>query len=162
MDQSNKSITKLTPNQAKIKIENFCAYQERSQQEVRNKLYTWGLSSYDVESIISQLIEDNFLNEERFALAYAIGKFKMKGWGKYKIKQGLKFKGVSEPLIKIALKKIQPDEYYQKLNDIIHKKRLTLKETDPYKIRFKLSQYAISRGYETELIREIIDNNERV
>ena len=74
------------------KAEHFCAYQERAQQEVRDKLYEWGLWPDAVENIIVKLIGDNFLNEERFAKAYTQGKFKQKGWGKLKIKQGLKLK----------------------------------------------------------------------
>src|ERR1700740_2175906 len=88
---------------AMAKAEHYCAYQERSQQEVRDKLYEWGLWPEAVEHIISQLICDNFLNEERFAKAYALGKFRQKGWGKIKIKQGLKLKKVPEVLIKKAL-----------------------------------------------------------
>ncbi len=89
---------------ALAKAEHYCAYQERSQQEVRDKLYEWGLYSNVVERVITELIAGNFLNEERFANAYTRGKFNQKGWGKNKIKQGLKFKRVSDPLIKKALK----------------------------------------------------------
>ncbi|MCL8001034.1 RecX family transcriptional regulator, partial [Brucella sp. 21LCYQ03] len=98
--------------QAKAKAESYCAFQERAQQEVRDKLYSWGLHSGDVEATISLLIEDNFLNEERFARAYVRGKFKLKGWGKIKIKQGLKMKQISNPLIRIALTEIEAEEYY--------------------------------------------------
>src|ERR1700753_2259928 len=88
------------------KAEHYCAYQERSQQEVRDKLYEWGLHQNAVENLIVQLIAGNFLNEERFANAYARGKFNQKGWGKIKIKQGLKFKKVPDVLIKKALQTI--------------------------------------------------------
>src|SRR5690606_17889250 len=96
----------LTRKQAIEKMEHYCAYQERSQQEVRDKLYSLGLRSADIEEIIADLIQNNFLNEERFAAAYAQGKFRMKSWGKLKIKQGLKLKRVSDKLIVKALNQI--------------------------------------------------------
>src|SRR5437588_10925964 len=103
---------------ALAKAEHYCAYQERSQQEVRDKLYEWGLYPAGVENVIMHLIEGNFINEERFANAYAIGKFRQKGWGMIKIKQGLKFKKVSEPLIKKALKSINEDDYIKMLQTV--------------------------------------------
>jgi len=105
----------FTKEQAMVKAESYCAYQERSQQEMRDKLYDWGLHQADVEQIISSLIENNFLNEERFALAYTLGKFRMKAWGKYKIKQGLKFKRVPDKMISKSLAKIDEDDYREKL-----------------------------------------------
>ena len=85
--KNEQSIPKIfSQQQAKVKAESYCAYQERSQFEIRNKLYEWGLHQRDVEEIISELIEFNFLNEERFALAYSLGKFRIKGWGKIKIR----------------------------------------------------------------------------
>src|ERR1700744_5801427 len=102
---------------ALVKAEHYCAYQERSQQEVRNKLYEWGLWTNAVENIISQLIGGNFLNEDRFAKAYTKGKFNQKSWGKIKIKQGLKLKQVPDVLIKKALAAIDPDYYFKALED---------------------------------------------
>ena len=153
---------KITDEKAAMeKAEHYCAYQERSQQEVRNKLYEWGLWSDAVENIISQLITDNYLNEERFAKAYARGKFKQKGWGKAKIKQGLKFKQVPDVLIKKALLSIADDDYLQMLHKVLAKKAKTVSEKDPFKRNYKLQQYAMSRGYESDLIanvlRELVD-----
>ena len=102
---SKKKITDETV--ALAKAEHYCAYQERSQQEVRDRLYEWGLWPEAVENTIIKLIADNFLNEERFANAYTKGKFNQKGWGRIKIKQGLKFKNVPDVLIKKALKLIE-------------------------------------------------------
>src|SRR6195952_6162128 len=89
-----RSLKITDPKIGLTKAEQYCAYQERAQQEVRNKLYDWGLYPKDVEQIISNLIENNFLNEERFARMYAKSKFNQKSWGRIKIKQGLKFKQV--------------------------------------------------------------------
>ena len=86
---------KLTPQQAVIKAQMSCAYQERCQQEMRDKLYEWGLYSNDVENIIANLISDGYLNEERFAKAFAGGKFRIKKWGRIRIKLELKKRKIS-------------------------------------------------------------------
>src|ERR1700761_2983059 len=109
--QPKQKITDV--NAGLAKAEHYCAYQERSQQEVRDKLYEWGLWTDAVENIISQLITAGFLNEERFAKAYSLGKFRQKAWGKGKIKQGLKLKKVPDVLIKKALLVIDADDYLQ-------------------------------------------------
>jgi regulatory protein len=141
---------------AEAKAEHYCAYQERSQQEVRDRLYEWGQHTATVENIISRLIGENFLNEERFAKAYTQGKFKQKGWGKIKIKQGLKFKRVPDVLIKKALQIIDGDEYLKTLNKILIKKAALVSEKDPYKRKYKLQQYALSRGFESDLITDVL------
>jgi Uncharacterized protein conserved in bacteria len=145
---------------AKLKAQAYCAYQERSQQEVRDKLYSWGLHPTDVEEVIAELIGANFLNEERFALAYASGRFRMKGWGRYRIKQGLIQKSVSQPLIKMALSSLDEREYRDKLLGILQAKGRLEKEKQPQKRKNKLYQYALSRGYESELIVELLSDNE--
>lgn len=153
-DNAKKKV--FTPKQAHAKAESYCAYQERAQQEVRDKLYAWGLHEEDVENTIANLISDNFLNEERFAIAYTLGKLRMKGWGKIKIKQALKFKKVSDPLIKIAFSKIDYDEYEQKLSTLIDKKQVTILDKDPYIRKHKIFQYALSRGFESEIISSLL------
>jgi regulatory protein len=145
---------------ARTKAEHYCAYQERSQQEVRDKLYEWGQWTGDVENIISELIQDNFLNEERFSKAYALGKFRQKGWGKAKIKQGLKFKRVPDVLIKKALAAIPGDEYLAMLQKVLAKKARLLTEKDPFKRNYKLKQYAMGRGYESDLVADILRDDE--
>lgn len=159
-DEEKKKKVKLTRQQAHKRAESYCAYQERSQQEVRDKLYVWGQYSADVENIIVELITDNFLNEERFAHAYVSGKFKIKAWGRIKIKSNLKFKNISPRLIKEALEMIDPDEYFNTLLQVIEKKAAVLKETDPYKRKIKLVQHALSRGFEKDLIFDILNNND--
>jgi len=142
------------------KAAHYCAYQERAQQEVRDKLYEWGLWPAAVENIIVKLIGEGFLNEERFAKAYATGKFRQKGWGKNKIKQGLKLKRVPDVLIKKALNTIDADAYETTLRSIIEKKAILLKEKDGYKRRHKLQQYGLSRGFESDLILDILKASE--
>ncbi len=142
------------------KAGHYCAYQERAQQEVRDKLYEWGLWPLAIENIIVKLIGEGFLNEERFAKAYATGKFRQKGWGKLKIKQGLKLKRVPDVLIKKALNTIDADAYEATLRSIIEKKAILLNEKDSYKRRHKLQQYALSRGFESDLILDILKASE--
>lgn len=157
-DQKPRKIT--DEKVALAKAEHYCAYQERSQQEVRDKLYEWGLWTDAVENIISQLITGNYLNEERFAKAYAQGKFKQKAWGRIKIKQGLKLKKVPDVLIKKALLTIDSDDYIKTLQKVIAKKEPLIKEKTEYKRRYKLQQYAMSRGYEADLIAEVLKNSD--
>ena len=158
--ESPKKIKITDEKVALAKAEHFCAYQERAQQEVRDKLYDWGLWPDAVENIIVKLIGDNFLNEERFAKAYVQGKFKQKGWGRIKIKQGLKIKKIPQNLLKKALLTIDGDEYLQMLTKVLSKKAALLTEKVPYKRRYKLQQYALSRGFETDLIIDVLKNSE--
>lgn len=158
--ESSKKIKITDEKVALAKAEHFCAYQERAQQEVRDKLYDWGLWPDAVENIIVKLIGDNFLNEERFAKSYVRGKFKQKGWGRVKIKQGLKIKKIPENLLKKALLTIDGDEYFEMLTKVLSKKAALLPEKIPYKRRYKLQQYALSRGFETDLINDVLKNSE--
>jgi regulatory protein len=157
-DQKPRKIT--DEKLALAKAEHYCAYQERSQQEVRDKLYEWGLWTDAVENIISQLITGNYLNEERFAKAYTQGKFKQKAWGRIKIKQGLKLKKVPDVLIKKALLTIDGDDYLKALQKVIAKKEPLIKEKTEFKRHYKLQQYAMSRGYEADLIADVLKNSD--
>ncbi|WP_179413894.1 regulatory protein RecX [Mucilaginibacter sp. E4BP6] len=157
---SPKKIKITDEKVALAKAEHFCAYQERAQQEVRDKLYDWGLWPDAVENIIVKLIGDNFLNEERFAKAYVHGKFKQKSWGRIKIKQGLKIKKIPENLLKKALLTIDGDEYFEMLTKVLSKKAALLTEKVSYKRRYKLQQYALSRGFESDLINDVLKNSE--
>jgi regulatory protein len=142
-----------------VKAESYCAYQERSQQEVRTKLYDWGLWPNEVEEVISELIENNFLNEERFARAYVSGKFNIKHWGKIKIKQGLKLKKITDKMIAIALDTIDYDDYLQTILNTAEKKLPLIKEKDAYKRKYKLTTYLMSKGFENDLILEVLKSN---
>jgi regulatory protein len=149
-------MKKLSPQQAREKIERYCAYQERSHLEVRNKLFTLGLFENDVDEILSTLIVDGFLNEERFAKAYAGGKFRLKKWGKIKIANGLEKKGVSKNCIKSGLKEIDLEDYTETLKQLLVQKSEQLEEPNLYVKRDKLSNYAILKGYEPPLVWEVL------
>jgi len=149
----DKKIIKITdPHKAFVKAQKYCAYQERSQQEVRDKLYSWGLWKRDVENIIAELITSGFLKEERFAIAFAGGKFRMKGWGKNKIKHALEFKRVPGKLISKALSEIDERDYEKTLKKILADRSKEVREKNPLKKNYKVAQYAISRGFEPELV----------
>src|SRR6476661_8147393 len=105
----------LSKEQALQKAKHYCGYQERSHFEAKEKLYSFGLHKQDVELVLSQLIEENYLNEERFAVRFASGKFSLKHWGRIKIKYELKQKQVSEYCIKAALEEIDEEEYKNSL-----------------------------------------------
>ncbi len=153
----NKSYKiKLSPALAHHKIKNWCAYQERSQHETRQKLFEYGLFSEDVEQLISKLIEENFLNEERFAFAFVSGKFNIKQWGKIKIKIELRKHKVSDYLINKALNNIDYETYISTLKKVIEKKLKLTSEKNKHKLQYKLIQYALSRGFELNLINEQI------
>lgn len=148
-------ITKIyTPAQAFVKIASFCAYQERTQQEVRQKLYEYGIKTDEVEAIIVKLIEDNFLNEERFAKAYAGGKFRVKKWGRLKISRALEMKELSSYCIKSGLKEIDEDDYLETITSLITKKSAEISLTNSYQKTHKIATYLISRGFEPDLVWE--------
>ena len=160
METPEKTKVILDKRQALAKAEQYCAYQERAQQELRDKLYEWGLHHDEVEQVITELIVTNFLNEERFAQAYVSGKFNIKRWGKIKIKQGLKLKKVPEKMIVKALNTIDYDEYLQVILTAAEKKAPLITEKDPYKKKYKLVTYLMGKGFESNLISEILKSND--
>lgn len=146
----------LTPLQALGRIRKYCAYQERSQLEVRRKLVQLGQHGNDLENILVKLIEENFLNEERFALAYARGKFRMKGWGRNKIIRELNQKGVSAYCITKAMKEIDGSDYQKTFLQELKKKAAMLKGGTKYAQQQKLSGHLIRKGYEPEMVWEAV------
>ena len=157
MNTDIKPKLNLDKKQATAKAENFCAYQERSQNEVRYKLVEWGIRGDELEEILSELILNNFLNEERFAKAYASGKLRINYWGRQKIKQGLKLKGVPEGILNKALYSLDDDEYFEVLKKILAKKEKVTAEKNPQKRRYKILSYLQGRGFERELILECLN-----
>jgi len=146
----------FTPAEARAKAESYCAYQERSHQEVRDKLYSYGLWKTDVEEVLTQLITSGFLNEERFAKAFAGGKFRIKHWGRIKIENELKQRGISTRCIQTGLKEIDERDYRKTLTQIIKKKNQNLTESNLFKKRDKVARFVIGKGYEAELVWSIV------
>lgn len=138
----------------------FCAYQERTQQEVRDRLKEWGVWGDDAEEVIADLIQQNYLNEERFAKSFAGGKFRVKGWGKRKIKQHLQQRGITGYNLDQAMKEIAPNDYRDTLADLLAKKRRSLHDDNPLIVKQKLVRYAMSKGYESDLIFAVLGGDE--
>ena len=139
------------------KIPHYCSYQERCHSEVRTKLYSLGVWKKDVEEIISRLIEEDYLNEERFAMQFAGGKFRIKQWGRVKIKYELKQKQVSEYCIRKALEQIDDASYRQTLRKIaLNKWEGLYGEKNIFIKKRKLQDYLLQKGYETFLVNEWI------
>jgi regulatory protein len=145
--------TKLGAEQAQQRIKQYCAYQERCHHETKEKLFSFGLSRNEVDQIISALIEEDYLNEERFASAFARGKFRMKQWGLVKIKYELKQRHVSEYCIKKAMKEIDSDEYLKTFSKLFDTKMNELKSEKNVGVRKKkVTEYLLQKGFELDMI----------
>lgn len=157
MNDMEEKPRKKSPGREQLlqKLKAFCAYQERCHQEVRDKAFALGLSNVDLGELMATLIEENYLNEERFAILYAGGKFRMKHWGRIKIKYALKQKGVSEYSIKKALKQIDVDDYEAVFRKVAAQKERLLSGSQVAKKK-KLYQFLLSRGFESELIWRLL------
>lgn len=146
----------------KRKIEHYCAYQDRCHEEVISKLWEMKIEMEEIDVIISQLIADNFLNEERFACSYARGKHRIKHWGKIRITNELKFRKINQTLIKIALREIA-EEYDSNFEIWTEKHWDTIIEKNSLKKRKKFCDYFLRRGFESFLVydkvKELENNN---
>jgi len=140
------------------KAKSYCAYQERCHREVSDKLKSWKLNTDEIDFIIGHLLDENYLNEERFAVAFAGGKFRIKRWGRKKIIQKLKEKGISEYCIKKGLEEIDDEVYYSNMVDIIKKKHNSLKDKNPFTKKKKTATFMYNKGYESNLVWEHLND----
>jgi regulatory protein len=147
----------ITPGVAFKRLSNWCALQERSQFETVRKLATMGIHGAEAEALVAKLISENFLSEERFAEAFARGKFRMKGWGKKKIRAALQTHRISKRNIEEALKKLDEDLYSKAIELAIEKKLMTLGLTDRRTKYFKTLSFVTGKGFETELVSEVLN-----
>ncbi|MBU2995622.1 RecX family transcriptional regulator [Cellulophaga baltica] len=145
-----------TLEEATRKLESYCAYQDRCHKEVTQKLKDMGMITIAINEIINHLIQENFLNEERFAKSYARGKFNIKKWGKKRITNELKLRDISKYNINTALKEIDEDEYLRTLDLLIEKRIDAISEKNVFKKRKKIADYLLYRGWESHLIYEKI------
>lgn len=141
-----------TVKDALHKIENYCAYQERCHEEVINKLRSMKMDSDEIDVIITRLISDNFLNEERYACSFARGKHRIKHWGKIRITNELKSRKINQTLITIALKEITTEEYEDTFHNLTEKHWDSISETNSLKKRKKFCDYILRRGFESNLV----------
>lgn len=145
----NKSFTL---QEIQSKLEYYCSYQERCYKDVDNKLNSFSLIPEAREKILTYLIENNFINEERFAKSFARGKHNYKNWGKNRIIQELKFRDISQRLIQSALAEISEDNYIENFNSLAEKHWHSIKERKGPKKSKKFVDYLLRKGYETNLI----------
>jgi regulatory protein len=148
----NQSVT--TISEITKKLEYYCAYQERCHEEVLKKLYEFNCTLHEKNEIISYLITQNFLNEERFACAFARGKFNIKKWGKIRIVNELKFRNISKYNIDKALQEIELVRYQETFHDLAEKQWETIKETNLQKKKKKFCDYLLRKGWESNLVYE--------
>jgi regulatory protein len=146
----------ISAEEARQKIWKYCAYQERCHQEVKTKLYEYGLHKGDVDEIISDLITQGFLNEERFAKAFAGGKFRMKQWGRVKITHELEARGLTPNCIRAGLKEIDEEEYVRTLEELVERKSSSLDEPDSFVLRDKVSRFLIQKGFEAHMVWRVL------
>jgi regulatory protein len=136
------------------KLKHYCGYQERSHGEVKQKLYSMGFFKKEVEELLGRLIEEGYLNEQRFANLFASGKLRIKGWGKQKIRYELRLKGISDFCIAAALKSLDEDEYNAVFNRQAGKKWQALQaEKNIFVRKNKWQQHLLQKGFEPVLIK---------
>lgn len=150
----------LSKADALIKLQRYCAYQDRCHREVRTKLIELGIYGDDLEDIIVSLIEEKFLNEERYARSFARGKFRMKQWGRNRIRRELKMRDISEYCIRKAMTEIDEKEYLKTLEEVLEKRAGQISEENDFARKNKLAQYAIQRGFETALVWEFLNKDQ--
>jgi regulatory protein len=153
-----KILTKIiTHIEALEKARSYCAYQERCHQEIEKKLRSFQLNRDEMDYVILLLMQGSYLNEERFARSFVSGKYRIKKWGRNKIVMKLKEKAVSKKCIELGLQEIDTSEYYGNLYHIAERRLEASKETNPFKKKQKVATYLYGRGYESNLIWEVID-----
>ena len=142
----------MTVDEATKKMEHYCVYQERCHQEVVQKLKGFGMIPQVIDHIVAHLINENYLNEERFAKSFARGKFRIKKWGKNRIVNELRARTISRFIIQSALKEIPEGDYLDSLESLATKRLSEIKETHPQKRKKKLADYLLYRGWESHLV----------
>jgi regulatory protein len=139
------------------KMKHFCAYQERCMQDVKTKLATFHLQEEVYDAIISRLMKEDYLNEERYAKAFARGKLNINKWGKNKIYAALQQRNVPELFILEGLNDIDDKDYVAVLREVIAKKSQELTEKDHNRRNKKLAKFAVLRGFESNLVWDVLN-----
>lgn len=149
-------VRKYPPFETRDRIRVWCDLQERAHSDVAKKLYSWGVYTDEINQIISELISANYLNEERFARAFAGGKFRIKKWGWKKIEIELKRKNVSKYSIALAKEELDDEDYLGTLKEVIDKKRNFVKANSDWELHQKLIRFALGKGYSYEDIQKVM------
>jgi len=146
----------LTPDQVLDKMAKYCAYQERCMKDVRDKLKTFDLPQKEKDKILDYLLDNRFVDDERFAKSFVRGKVNQSGWGVNKIRFHLMQKGIAKDIIDEALGQTDEDLYRQRLIDILKVKSKTVKAENDYERKRKLAAYAMQKGFEASLVWEVL------
>ena len=146
----------LSPDQVLDKMAKYCAYQERCVKDVTDKLRSFEISQKDQDEILRYLMDNRFVNDERFAHAFVRGKINQSGWGLNKIRFHLMQKGIAKEIIEDALQGTDEETYRQRLIDILKTKARTVKAENDFEKKRKLAAYAIQKGFEANLVWEIL------
>jgi regulatory protein len=149
---------RLTKEQALQKLRFYCRYQQRCQSELKEKLFELGINRKDHDEFLEKLVKENCLSDEKFAMAFVSGRFKMKQWGRKKIQKGLKEKKVSDEIAQKALEEINKREYMAMLNKLAKKRYASLKHEQYLVRKKKTMDYLMQKGYEVDLIKDAINN----
>jgi regulatory protein len=152
----------LTLHEIKLKLENFCAYQERCHQEVIQKMRGMAIDSNIIDEILVYLIQNQFLNEERFSCSFARGKHRMKHWGKARIINELKARNISQTNIKTALKEITAEEYFTTFENLAVRIWENITEKNELKKRKKFCDYLLRKGFESQLVYKKVKELEKI
>lgn len=155
--EERRKRTRLSKDDALNLMQKYCSIQDRCQSEIRTRLLEHSVYGDDLEEVIADLISDDFINEERFAKAYVRGKFRIKKWGKIKIRQELKFRKISDYSIRKGMQEIGYDDYLATLQILLEKKEATLRFSNQWERLKKLTAFATQKGYEYEVIKEVLN-----
>ena len=158
--EEKKEYKYISKADALTRLQKYCAYQDRCHSEVRSKLLEIGCYGDDLEEVICELIADNFLNEERFARIYAGSKFRVKRWGRSKIRRELRFRHISDYCLKKAMEEISDEDYDEAMRELLRKKGRTLREKDRFKRNGKLAAYLLQKGYESWQVWPVIKSED--
>lgn len=151
------TVGRYSFDEAILKLEAYCAYQERCTREVYDKAIGWGFDHDKIEELITHLKTNGFLNDVRFAEAFVSGKVSIKKWGRIKIRMALRVKGIPSDLINASIDTINDEMYLKNLFGLTERKAETVRSTDEFEIRIKTSRYLMSKGYEGDLVKDALD-----
>ena len=146
----------LTPDQVLDKMAKYCAYQERCVKDVRDKLKAFEISEEEKAKILDYLLDNRFVNDERFAKSFVRGKVNQSGWGVNKIRFHLIQKGIDKDIIEEALGQTDEEVYKQRLIEILKTKAKTVKVSNDFEKKRKLAAYAMQKGFEGSLVWEVL------
>jgi len=151
---------RITPEELARRAKRYCAYQERCTADVARKLQSWGADVDQADGIIALLKKENFLSDRRFAEMFVTGKINQNRWGRLKIENALQQKGIPQEVVSRAMEQIDPEQYEKNIAVLISRKINEMKGTDPLKVRQKILQFMLSKGYESELIQKFLNHQE--